>query len=98
MVMDRVLIRPINKEEEQMKKIGMVLPTDKVKRGSAAGIVLATGPKDAFRCTKCDQHTVDVKEGDKVMFKLYDNLEIETDEGEKLAVVNSRDLLAIIED
>ena len=81
----RILAKKIE-EEERKTSGGIVLPesakTDKVVRGK----VLAVG----------DDEKIEVKVGDEIIVSSFAGTEIEVDE-EKLLLVKSSDILAIIE-
>src|SRR5690349_19505722 len=87
---DRVVIRPSAKDEASA--MGVLLPdtaTEKPQKGTilavGTGRVLDTGQK----------LSVEVKEGDTVLFAKYAGTEIEV-EGEDLLILGEKDVLAIV--
>ena len=87
---DRVVIRPTGREE--MTKSGIVLP-DTAKEKPQEGTVLAVGPGRYLDDGK--RETVDVKEGQKVLFAKYAGTEFKIDD-EELLIVSQKDVLAIV--
>jgi chaperonin GroES len=88
---DKVIVTPTPREE--MTKTGIVLP-DTAKEKPQEGTVLAAGPG-----RKLDNGTVesmDVKEGDKVLYAKYAGTEFKLD-GEELLIVSQKDILAVVE-
>ena len=85
---DRVVIRPIVKEE--VTKGGIVLP-DTVKEKPQEGEILAVGPgrydDDGNRLP------LEVKEGDKVIYAKYAGTEVKVDD-EELLILRESDILA----
>ena len=89
---DRVLVRPIEKEE--VTASGIVLPDTVDKKQKAEGVVVAVGPgKTLENGTKAP---MDVKVGDKVLFRKWggEDVKIEKDEYKMLG---AEDILAIVE-
>ena len=89
---DKVIVTPTPREE--MTKTGIVLP-DTAKEKPQEGTVLAAGPG-----RKLDNGTVesmDVKEGDKVLYAKYAGTEFKLD-GDELLIVSQKDILAVVED
>ncbi len=89
---DRVLIKPIQREE--MTKTGIVLP-DTAKEKPQEGEVLAVGPGAIQDDGK--RGPMDVKEGQRVLYAKYAGTEFKV-EGDELLIVSQKDILAIVED
>ncbi len=89
---DRVVIKPTPREE--MTKSGIVLP-DTAKEKPQEGTILAVGPGRILEDGK--RETLDVKEGQKVLYAKYAGTEFKVD-GEDLLIVSQKDILAIVED
>lgn len=85
---DRVIVRPIEKEE--VTKGGIVLP-DTAKEKPQEGKVLAVGPGRLSEDGK--RITMDVKVGDIVVYARYGGTEIKV-EGEELMILRESDILA----
>jgi chaperonin GroES len=87
---DRVVVEPI--EDEEVTAGGIVLP-ETAKEKPQRGKVLAVGPGGN------DEHgkpvTMEVKDGDTVLFAKYSGTEIKM-EGKKLLILRHSDLLAIV--
>jgi chaperonin GroES len=84
---DRVVIRPIPKEE--VSKGGIVLP-DTAKEKPQEGKIIAVGPG---RLTEDGNRiAMDVKKGDKVLYSKYAGTEFKLD-GEELIVMREGDIL-----
>ena len=88
---DRVVIKPTAREE--MTKSGIVLP-DTVKEKPQEGTIIAAGPGKILEDGK--RETMDVKEGDKVLYAKYAGTEFKI-EGDELLIVKQSDILAIVE-
>ena len=85
---DRVVVRPIPKEE--VTKGGIVLP-DTVKEKPQEGKVIAVGPG---RLTEDGKRiAMDVKVGDTVIYAKYGGTEIKEDD-EELIILRESDILA----
>jgi len=87
---DRVVIKPTAREE--MTKSGIVLP-DTVKEKPQEGTIIAAGPGKILEDGK--RETMDVKEGDKVLYAKYAGTEFKIDDDE-LLIVSQKDILAIV--
>lgn len=87
---DRVLIQI--KEAESTTASGLVIP-DSAKEKPQEGVVIAAGPG---RFDDDDRVPMDIKVGDTVVFSKYGGTELKYD-GEEYLLLNSRDVLAIIE-
>jgi len=85
---DRVIVRPIEKEE--ISKGGIILP-DTAKEKPQEGEIIAVGPgkvkDDGTRIA------MDVKVGDKVIYAKYAGTEVEVDD-EKLLIMHESDIMA----
>ena len=87
---DRVLIQI--KEAESTTASGLVIP-DSAKEKPQEGVVIAAGPG---RFDGDDRVPMDIKVGDTGVFSKYGGTELKYD-GEEYLLLNSRDVLAIIE-
>jgi chaperonin GroES len=88
---DRVLIKRI--EEVQVTKGGIVIP-DTAKEKPIEGQVIAVGPGKMSDAGQ--RMTLQLKEGDRVLFGKYAGTEIKM-EGEEYLMMREEDILAIIE-
>jgi chaperonin GroES len=88
---DRVLVKRI--EETQVTKGGIVIP-DVAKEKPIEGRIIAVGPGKMSE--QGQRMTLQVKEGDKVLFGKYSGTEIKM-EGEEYLMMREEDLLAVIE-
>lgn len=88
---DKVILKPIRNEEAT--KSGIILPDTVDKERPEKGEVMAAGPGKLLNDGKRAQ--MNVKVGDKVMFKKYSPDEIKIDGAEYL-VISEEDILAII--
>ena len=88
---DRVVIKP--SEREEMTKSGIVLP-DTAKEKPQEGTIIAAGPGKILDDGK--RETMDVKEGDKVLYAKYAGTEFKI-EGDDLLIVSQKDILAVVE-
>lgn len=87
---DRVVVKPIQREE--VTKSGIVLP-DTAREKPQRGEVIAVGPG---RMTDEGQRlSMDVKEGDQVLFAKYAGTELKLDD-EELLILSEKDILAIV--
>lgn len=89
---NNVILKPLKKEE--VTKSGIVLPETMDKEKPEKAEVVACGPGKMLENGKLME--MNVKEGDKVIFKKYSPDEIEID-GEDYLVLNESDIVAIIE-
>ena len=85
---DRVIVRPIEKEE--VTKGGIVLP-DTAREKPQEGKVLAVGPGRLSEDGK--RLAMDVKVGDVVVYAKYGGTELKVD-GEELVILRESDILA----
>ena len=81
-------------EEEKKTKGGIVLPDTAEKEKPIKGRVLAVGP--GKRNDEGELVAMEIKVGDKVLFKKYGPDEVELD-GKKYLVGDEDDILAVIE-
>jgi len=85
---DRIVVRPIQKEE--VTKGGIILP-DTAKEKPQEGEVIAVGPgnlnEDGTRVE------MEVKKGDRVIYAKYSGSEVKVDE-EELLIIRESDVLA----
>ena len=89
---NRVVVEPV--EQEDVTAGGIVLP-ETAKEKPQKGMVLSVGPGE--RDDDGEFISMEVKEGDKVLFAKYSGTEIKVD-GKKLLIMRESDLLAIVED
>jgi len=89
---DRIVVRP--NEAETQTASGLVIP-DTAKEKPQQGEVLAVGPGKRSE-TSGDLIAVDINVGDTVLYSKYGGTEVAVD-GEDLLVLNSRDVLAVVE-
>jgi len=88
---DRVLVKRI--EEAQVTKGGIVIP-DTAKEKPIEGRVIAVGPGKMSDAG--NRMSLQVKEGDRILFGKYSGTEIKV-EGEEYLMMREEDILAIIE-
>jgi chaperonin GroES len=89
---DRVLVKRI--EELQVTKGGIVIP-DTAKEKPIEGKIIAVGPGKMSDAG--NRMTLQVKEGDRVLFGKYAGTEIKM-EGEEYLMMREEDILAVIAD
>jgi chaperonin GroES len=89
---DRVLVKRI--EEVQVTKGGIVIP-DTAKEKPIEGKVIAVGPGKMSDAG--NRMTLQLKEGDRVLFGKYAGTEIKM-EGEEFLMMREEDILAILTD
>lgn len=89
---DRVVVRA--KDKEETTKSGIVLP-DTASEKPQEGKVLSVGPGRVLDNGK--RLTMDVSEGDTVLFAKYAGTEVKVD-GEEYLVIRESDLLAVVAD
>jgi chaperonin GroES len=85
---NRLVVEPI--EEQEITAGGIVLP-ETAKEKPQKGTVLAVGPGE--RNEKGDYMSLEVKEGDTVLFAKYSGTEVKYD-GKKLLIMREADILA----
>ncbi len=89
---DRIVVRP--NEAETQTASGLVIP-DTAKEKPQQGEVLAVGPGRRSD-TSGELIPVGIEVGNTVLYSKYGGTEVAVD-GEDLLVLNSRDVLAIVE-
>ncbi len=89
---DRVVVKPSAREETT--KSGIVLP-DTAKEKPQEGTIVAAGPGRVLDDGK--RESMDVKEGDKVLYAKYAGTEFKID-GDEYLIVSQKDILAIVAD
>ena len=88
---DRVLVKRM--EEVQVTKGGILIP-DTAKEKPIEGKVIAVGPGKMSE--QGQRMTLQVKEGDRVLFGKYAGTEIKV-EGEEYLMMREEDILAILD-
>ncbi len=83
---DRVLIEPIEEEEQ---KAGNIIIPDTAKEKPRMGKVIAVGTDEDLQDI--------IKEGNKILYGKYSGDEIKVD-GKEYMIVQRSDILAIVED
>ena len=86
-----IVIKPLPREE--MTKSGIVLP-DTAKEKPQEGTVLAIGP--GKKLENGTREKVDVKVGDRVLYRKYAGNEFKID-GDEVVIIEEKDILAIVE-
>jgi len=89
---DNVVIKAITKEEKT--KSGIILPDTVDKEKPEQGEVIAVGPGKLL--DNGSRGPMEVKPGDRVLFKKYSPDEIKV-EGEEVLVLSQSDIIAILE-
>ena len=90
---DRLIVEPIEKDEETFAGGALVLP-ETAKEKPQQGVVLAAGP--GKKDDDGDRVPMDVEEGQRVLYAKYAGTEIKID-GKKLLILKESDSLAIVE-
>ncbi len=88
---DRVVVKP--KSREETTRSGLVLP-DTASERPQQGEVLSVGP--GRQLDNGQRVSLDVKQGDTVLFAKYSGTEFKL-EDEELLILSERDVLAVIE-
>jgi chaperonin GroES len=88
---DRILVRRLD-EEAEASSGGIILP-DSAKEKPHEGEVIAVGPGKITDDGK--RQSVDVKEGDRVLFAKYAGTEVKI-EDEELLIMREDDVLAVV--
>ncbi len=88
---DRVLIKPVETEEEV--KGGIIIP-DTAKEKPQEGEVIAVGPGKLDESGK--RMPMSVKVGDRVLYSKYGGTEVKIDDDDYL-IMSESDIMAIIE-
>ena len=89
---DRIVVKA--NEAEERTASGLVIP-DTAKEKPQQGTVLAVGPGSRSETTG-ELIPLDVKVGDTVVYSKYGGTEITVD-GQDVLILNSRDVLAVVE-
>jgi chaperonin GroES len=87
---DRVVVKPAAKEE--VTKSGIVIP-DTAKEKPQEGTVVAVGSGRLL--DNGERATLEVREGDRVLFAKYSGTEFKLD-GEEYLVLKESDILAVL--
>ncbi len=88
---DRILVKRL---EEEGKTAGGIIIPDSAKEKPAEGKVIAVGPGKLNE--NGDRVTMDVKEGDRVLFSKYGGTDVKID-GEDHLIMREDDVLGIVE-
>ena len=91
---DRVIVEPIDKEEETFAGGALVLP-ETAKEKPQQGVIIAAGP--GRKDEDGERIPMDVATGQRVLYAKYAGTEIKLD-GKKLLILKESDILAIVED
>lgn len=91
---DRVIVEPIEKEEETFAGGALVLP-ETAKEKPQQGLIVAAGP--GKKDEDGERIAMDVEEGQRVLYAKYAGTEIKID-GKKLLILKETDILAIVEE
>jgi len=89
---DRLIVKALPKEE--VTKSGIILPDTADKERPEQGEVIAVGPGKLLEDGK--RSAMDVKVGDKILFKKYAPDEVKVEDQEYL-VISEYDILAVLE-
>jgi len=89
---DHIIVKPLAKEEKSIS--GIIIPDTVEKERAERGEVIAVGPGRTLE--NGTRSVVDVKVGDKVVFKKYAPDEIKLD-GVEFLVIKMEDVIAVIE-
>lgn len=87
---DRIVVKPLGREE--VTKSGIVLP-DTAKEKPQEGSVLAVGPGRIL--DNGQRVTMELKEGDRVLFAKYAGTEFKRGEDD-LLILSEKDVLAVV--
>jgi len=87
---DRVLVRRVESEEKTAG--GLIIP-DSAKEKPAEGIVVSVGA--GARNEDGERVSMDVKDGDKILFGKWSGTEITLD-GEEMLIMKESDIMGII--
>lgn len=88
---DRVLVKRV--EEERKTAGGIIIPDGQTEK-PAEGQIVSVGP--GYRNNDGSVRSLDVKEGDKVLFGKYAGTEVKVD-GEEFLIMKEDDLLGVIQ-
>jgi len=89
---DHLIVKPLAKEEKSVS--GIIIPDTVEKERAERGEVVAVGPGRTLE--NGTRSVVDVKVGDKVVFKKYAPDEVKID-GVEFLVIKADDVIAVIE-
>ncbi len=89
---DRIIVKPVSKEE--VTKSGIVLPDTVNKERPEQGEVVEIGPGKLLESGS--RQAMNVKVGDKILFKKYSPDEFKID-GVEYLVLSESDIMAIVE-
>ena len=89
---DHLIVKPLAKEEKSVS--GIIIPDTVEKERAERGEVVAVGPGRTLE--NGTRSTIDVKVGDKVVFKKYAPDEVKVG-GEEFLVIKMEDVVAVIE-
>jgi chaperonin GroES len=89
---DRLIVEPIEQEEKTAS--GIILP-ETAKEKPQEGKVLAVGP--GRKDEEGERISMDVKEGDRVLYAKYAGTEVKLPDDRKVLVLKESDVLAIVE-
>ena len=90
---DRLIVEPIEKDEETFAGGTLVLP-ETAKEKPQQGIIVAAGP--GKKDEDGDRIPMDVEEGQRVLYAKYAGTEIKI-EGKKVLILKESDILATVE-
>jgi chaperonin GroES len=90
---DRVIVEPVEKDEETFAGGALVLP-ETAKEKPQQGIILAVGP--GKKDDDGDRVPMDVEQGQRVLYAKYAGTEVKID-GKKLLILRESDILAIVQ-
>ena len=91
---DRVIVEPIEKDEETFAGGALVLP-ETAREKPQQGTIIAAGP--GKKDDEGRRIPMDVEEGQRVLYAKYGGTEIKID-GKKLLILKESDILAIVEE
>jgi chaperonin GroES len=91
---DRVIVEPIETDEETFAGGALVLP-ETAREKPQQGKILAAGP--GKKDDEGRRIAMDVEEGQRVLYAKYGGTEIKID-GKKLLILKESDILAIVEE
>ncbi|EKD32931.1 MAG: hypothetical protein ACD_76C00113G0003 [uncultured bacterium] len=89
---DYIIVKPLS--DEEVRASGIVLPDTRDKERPERGEVISVGPGKLLE--NGQRSPMEVKPGDKVMFKKYSPDEIKIDNAEAL-VIRMEDIVGVIE-
>jgi chaperonin GroES len=90
---DRVIVEPIEVEEETFAGGALVLP-ETAKEKPQQGLIVAAGP--GRKDDDGERVPMDVEKGQRVLYAKYAGTEVKLD-GKKLLIMKETDILAIVE-